>query len=205
MRGYSSLAISVFLAICCLSSGVSAQKKIDSVHYFIDVHHMERGKVTFAAVAAAHVKDLAIEKKYNVHFIRFWVDESSGNVYCLSIAPDSQAVIKTHNEAHGLLPYQLYQVTGGPEAAAKSGKSYFLDVHELGPGKVKARDVAAAYQKDLAVQGKYGVNFINYWVDEKQGRFVCLSQARDSTAVIKTHKEAHGLLPVSIERVRQGP
>lgn len=206
MRRSPGLAIFALMMICSLSFGVSAQKKMDSVHYFIDVHHLEPGKVTFTEVARAHAKDLVVEKKYKVHFIRFWVDESCGNVYCLSSAPDSQSVVKTHNEAHGLLPYQLYQVTGGTETATKNGKAFFLDIHELGPGKVKARYVAAAHQRDLTVQGKYGVNFINYWVDEKQGRVVCLSQAPDSAAVIKTHKEAHGLLPpVSIERVKQGP
>lgn len=165
---------------------------------------MEPGKVTYAQVAGAHAKDLAVEKKYKVHFIRFWVNESAGTVYCLSSALDAQSISKTHREAHGLIPYQVYQVTEGPEGTTKNGMSFFLDIHELGPGKVKAKDVAAAHQKDLAVQAKYGVNFINYWVDEKQGRVLCLSQAHDSTAVIKTHKEAHGLLPVSIERVRQG-
>ena len=51
---------------------------------------------------------------------------------------------------------------------------------------------------------KYGVNFIDYWVDEKEGVVVCLAQAKDSTDIIKTHKEAHGLLPVYIQKVQQG-
>ncbi|OJW59738.1 MAG: hypothetical protein BGO55_21780 [Sphingobacteriales bacterium 50-39] len=95
-------------------------------------------------------------------------------------------------------------VTSGKAAKIKGSNDLYLDVHELGAGNVKAADVAAAHQKDLAVEKKYGVNFINYWVDEKDGRVVCLSQAPDSTAVINTHKEAHGLLPVSVEKVKQG-
>jgi len=54
------------------------------------------------------------------------------------------------------------------------------------------------------VQDKYNVNFINYWVDVKSGTVVCLSQAPDSSAVIATHKEAHGLLPNSISKVEPG-
>ncbi|MBS1600730.1 MAG: DUF4242 domain-containing protein [Bacteroidetes bacterium] len=79
-----------------------------------------------------------------------------------------------------------------------------MDVHELGAGKVNAAAVAGAHQKDLAVQDKYGVKFINYWVDERDGVVVCLSQASDPNAVISTHKEAHGLIPVSIEKVTEG-
>jgi hypothetical protein len=193
------LVLTVFVITCSYSSRLLAQ-----TNYYIDVHHLGPGKVTAAAVADAHAKDLAIEKKYGVNFIKYWVDESAGNVYCLSSAPDTMDIRKTHAEAHGLLPDQIYLVTSGKEGMAKDGKDFYLDVHELGAGKVTAAAVADAHKKDLAVQSKYGVNFINYWVDEKDGRVVCLSQAPDSMAVINTHKEAHGLIPVSVEKVKQG-
>jgi len=95
------------------------------------------------------------------------------------------------------------EVTDGLEATM-IGKQLFLDVHNLEPGAVTAKAVAQAHQKDLEVQGKYGVNFINYWLDPKKGTVVCLSEAPDSLAVIKTHKEAHGLVPAKVERVKQG-
>jgi len=64
--------------------------------------------------------------------------------------------------------------------------------------------VAGAHQKDLMVENKYGVNFINYWVNTKDGVVMCLSEAPDSSAVINTHREAHGLIPSSISAVKQG-
>jgi len=192
----------VFVAVSLISLQLSAQT--ESKNMYIDIHHLGAGKVTYAAVAAAHQKDLATEKKYNVEFIKFWVDEKRGNVYCLSTAPDSSAIIETHREAHGLLPDQILQVTPGMQAAIIKGKDFYLDIHYLGAGKVTAADVAAAHQKDLAVEGKYDVNFINYWVDVKSGTVVCLSQAPDSAAVIATHKEAHGLIPDQIMKVQPG-
>jgi hypothetical protein len=173
-------------------------------HYYIDVHNLGAGKVSYQAVADAHVKDLATEGKYNVDFIRYWVDSVNGIVYCLSSAYDTASIIKTHSEAHGLLPQYVFSVSPGTAAAAKGGKNLYLDTHEFGPGNVKAADVAGAHQKDLAVQKKYGVNFLNYWVDEKQGVVLCLSEAPDADAVINTHKEAHGLLPKTVEEVKQG-
>lgn len=171
---------------------------------YIDVHHLGEGKVTPADVAKAHQKDLAVQKKYGVKLIKYWFDEAKGDIYCLSSSPDSQSLKKTHGEAHGLLPNQIYLVKDGPEAAEKKGLNFFLDVHQLGAGNVTAKDVAAAHQKDLDVQDKHGVNFINYWVNEKDGVVLCLSQARDSTSIIKTHTEAHGLVPVSVVKVVQG-
>jgi hypothetical protein len=171
---------------------------------YIDVHRLEPGKVKYEDVAKAHAKDLQVEKKYGVEFIRYWVDEKKGLVYCLSSAGDTASIRKTHAEAHGLLPAQIYAVTDGREAASINQGNFFLDIHELGAGKVTAHDVAAAHQKDLAVEQKYGVNFINYWVDEKSGVVFCLSQATDANAVIKTHREAHGLIPVEVLKIKQG-
>jgi phenolic acid decarboxylase len=186
------------------NQGKSFDNKSAANNLYIDVHHLGPGKVKYEDVAKAHAKDLAVEKKYGVNFIKYWVDEKGGNVYCLSSAPDTLSIRKTHAEAHGLLPEQIYMVKSGTEGSLNDGKNFFLDVHNLGPGKVTAKDVAAAHQKDLAVEQKYGVNFINYWVNEKQGIVVCFSQAPDSLAIINTHKEAHGLVPDSIMRVQQG-
>lgn len=197
-----SFVLAAFGVLTLFSSRLSAQSSGNKL--YIDVHHMGAGKVTATAVAGAHAKDLATEKKYGVHFIKYWVDETNGNVYCLSSAPDPQAIKKTHGEAHGLLPDQVFEVSEGQAAKIKKGKDFYLDVHELGAGKVTAKDVAGAHQKDLATQKKYGVNFVDYWVDEKDGRVVCLSQAPDSSAVINTHREAHGLLPAYIVKVKQG-
>ena len=186
-----------------LTLSASAQDSSKNKLY-LDVHHLGAGKVKFEDVAKAHAKDIATQKKYGAHFLKYWVDESAGNVYCLVSAPDTQAIVKTHGEAHGLLPDQVYLVKSGTEGALAAGNKFYLDIHHLGAGKVTAKDVAAAHQKDLATESKYGVNFINYWVNEKNGVVVCLSQAPDTSAIIATHKEAHGVVPDQIEEVKQG-
>ncbi len=172
-------------------------------HLFLDVHNLEPGKVTFDAVAGAHQKDLLTQDKYHVNFIKYWVDESAGKVYCLAESPDSASVYQTHKEAHGLVPDLVRQVSEGSEAAETNGPLFF-DVHYLGAGKVTAAAVADAHVKDLAVQKKYGVNFINYWVDEKLGVVMCLAESPDSQSMINTHKEAHGLIPDEVHKVKEG-
>ncbi|MGN6249719.1 MAG: DUF4242 domain-containing protein [Ginsengibacter sp.] len=185
-------------------SAVNKLSQPEPESYYIDVHDMTPGKITVADVAAAHQKDLATEGKFGVDFIKYWVDPAKGKIYCLSKAPNEESIINTHREAHGLLPSHVYKVTDGPEAAMEGNEQLYLDVHHVTPGSVTAKDVAAAHQKDLAVEKKYGVNFIDYWVDPKAGVIMCLSQAPDSEAIKKTHKEAHGLLPSYVLKVSQG-
>ncbi len=205
------LLFSAFILAGSISFHVSAQtNKVETSannapvkNLYIDVHQLIPGKVKFEDVAAAHKKDLAVEEKNGVHFINYWVNEKEGLVYCLSSSSDTNAIIKTHAEAHGLLPSYVFKVTEGTAAALTGKKNLFLDMHQLGAGNVTADAVAGAHKKDLATQSKYGVNFINYWVDEKAGVVLCLSQAANPDAVVKTHKEAHGLIPVKVLKVKQ--
>ena len=197
--------------ICVAPLFSKAQAAADSVFHpaagqslYIDVHQLQPGKVKFEDVAKAHAKDLAVEDKYGVKFLKYWVNEDKGLVYCLSSTSDTNAIKKTHGEAHGLLPDHIYKVSDGAVANLQGKNDFYLDVHYLGAGKVTAADVAGAHQKDLAVEKKYGVNFINYWFNEKEGLVVCLSQAPDSSAIIKAHKEAHGLVPTKVEKVKEG-
>ncbi len=202
-------SIAAVVTVLFLSSHVNAQseKKSDNTsgtstdHLYIDVHHLGAGKVTAAAVAGAHQKDLAVEGKYGVQFLRYWVDEANGDVYCLSSSPDTQSIRKTHGEAHGLLPDEIYAVTDGKASPIKGKMNYYLDIHEF-TSAVNPADVAAAHKKDLAVEGKHGVNFINYWVSGNT--VMCFSQAPDSAAVVETHREAHGLIPVRVVEVATG-
>jgi len=200
--------LTAFAATSLFSFNLSAQtgkiNKEPSKNIYIDVHHLGAGKVTAKDVEEAHKKDLAVQKKFGVSILKYWFDEAKGDVYCLSTSDNTESIRKTHAEAHGLLPGEFYKVTEGQEAVMKGKNDLYLDVHQLGEGKVTAADVAGAHQKDLAVQGKYGVNLINYWVDEKTGTVMCLAQAPDSTALINTHREAHGLIPLKVVKVKQG-
>ncbi len=195
----ATLSTLALFAAGCAGTGQPATKS-----YFIDVHEMGPGKVTAQAVADAHKKDLAVQQKHDVRFIEYWVDEEHGAVYCLSEAKDAPSIVATHKEAHGLMPARILPVSSGEAAKASGGNALFLDLHEMGAGNVTAAAVAAAHQKDLAVQSQYGVRFLNYWVDEVNGKVLCLSEAPSAEAVRETHAHAHGLLPASITKVTKG-
>ncbi len=203
---------SILILLPILIASLSCSKKaketnvlVESTrnHLFMDVHNLAPGKVTLADVASAHQKDLAAQGKYNVQFLKYWVDEKAGKVYCLAESPDSASMVNAHKEAHGLIPDFVRDVTEGPEALKTNGPLFF-DVHYLGAGKVTAADVAKAHEKDLAVQGKYNVNFVDYWVDEKLGVVMCLAESPDSAAMVNAHKEAHGLIPDEVHSVKEG-
>lgn len=77
---------------------------------FMDVHNIEGG-VAEADVASAHSADLATQGAYGVNYLRYWVDESAGKIFCLVEAPDADTATTVHREAHGLVADEIYPVT----------------------------------------------------------------------------------------------
>lgn len=202
--------LSLFVSMTMVMQAPAQRSGIDTVeavtparHLFLDVHQFVPGKIDPAAVEKAHSKDLLVEGKYDVDIMKYWLDKEKGMAFCLAAAPDSNSLRKTHAEAHGLLPSRIYEVTDGLEAAMNGRKKLFLDIHYLGAGKVTAADVAKAHEKDLAIQGRYGVNLVNYYFDSKAGVVMCLAEAKDEAALLKTHQEAHGLMPDRVFHVNQ--
>jgi hypothetical protein len=79
----------------------------------------------------------------------------------------------------------------------------FMDVHTM-DGRVSPADVAGAHEQDLKVQGKYGVDYMRYWVDEENGKIFCLVEAPDAETANTVHREAHGLVADEIYPVIEG-
>jgi hypothetical protein len=64
----------------------------------MDVHTGMAG-VSAEALAEAHDADLAIQAEEGVNFKHAWADPSTGMVFCLSEAPNAEAVQRIHERA----------------------------------------------------------------------------------------------------------
>lgn len=79
----------------------------------------------------------------------------------------------------------------------------FLDVHRHVEG-VNATALAEAHMKDVEIQGKYGVKYHKYWLDENTGKVWCLVEAPNKEAAERVHRESHGLVADEIYPVIEG-
>jgi len=78
----------------------------------MDVHEINGG-VTMDDVAKAHLADLQMQAAHDVRYLRYWVDEGNGRVFCLVEAPSAEAAADVHQEAHGLVADHIYRVQEG--------------------------------------------------------------------------------------------
>src|SRR3954465_1365482 len=79
-----------------------------------------------------------------------------------------------------------------------------MDVHDHLPEGATAADVAQAHAADLRIQERFGVRYLNYWVDEGAGRSFCLIDAPSADPAHAVHREAHGLVADGISPVTPG-
>jgi hypothetical protein len=79
---------------------------------FMDVHEHVEG-LTAEAVAQAHQRDLEVQGKHDVKYLKYWFDEGTGKVFCLVEAPNAEAASTVHREAHGLVADQITEVREG--------------------------------------------------------------------------------------------
>jgi len=80
---------------------------------YMDLHNSLPDGTTAAQVAEAHMADLRVQDRFDVHYLSYWVDEQGGKVFCLIEAPNADAAHAVHREAHGLVADEIYPVVQG--------------------------------------------------------------------------------------------
>ena len=80
---------------------------------YMDIHEVKGA--TAADVAKAHIADVKTQGKYGVEYHKYWLNESTGKIFCLCTAPSPEAAASVHREAHGLVASKIIEVS--PEIA----------------------------------------------------------------------------------------
>jgi AraC-like DNA-binding protein len=82
----------------------------------------------------------------------------------------------------------------------------FLDLHQAGDYEAMPTvdDIKKNHIADLATQKKYGVRFIQYWINEHDGMVFCMMEGPDKEACAAVHREAHGNMPCNIIEIKGG-
>ncbi len=70
---------------------------------YMDIHHKVEG-LTADAVMHAHEADVQTQEKYGVKYLKYWFDESSGKVFCLSRLPTRRRQQRSTTKPMALKP-----------------------------------------------------------------------------------------------------
>jgi AraC-like DNA-binding protein len=78
----------------------------------------------------------------------------------------------------------------------------FMDFHKI--ENVTVEDVKAAHIADELIQGKYGVKYHQFWVNQEAGNVFCLMEGPSKEACENVHREAHGNIACAMTEVESG-
>ena len=79
---------------------------------YMDIHKGVEG-LTAEAVAGVHEKDLEVQEKHGVKYLKYWFNAEDGSIFCLCEAPNKEAAEAVHREAHGLVADEIIEVKEG--------------------------------------------------------------------------------------------
>jgi len=67
-----------------------------------------------------------------------------------------------------------------------------MDIHTVDTDEFSAEDVVKAHMEDLAIQDRFGVKQLKYWVNEQAKTIFCLMEGPDKEACNQVHLQSHG-------------
>ncbi|HTF19285.1 MAG TPA: nickel-binding protein [Chryseolinea sp.] len=78
----------------------------------------------------------------------------------------------------------------------------FMDFHKI--PNISLDDVVNAHMADVAIQEQYGVKYLQFWVNQRDGAVFCLTEGPDAKTCEMVHQMAHGNLACAITEVDPG-
>jgi len=78
---------------------------------YMDIHTVDSDDFSVEDVVTAHMKDLAVQEKFGVIQIKYWVDTDNKKIFCLMEGPSKEACNNVHLESHGNTACNIIEVS----------------------------------------------------------------------------------------------
>jgi AraC-like DNA-binding protein len=78
---------------------------------YMDIHTVDSDTFTVEDVVKAHMEDLAIQERFGVIQIKYWVNVEDKTLFCLMEGPTKEACNEVHKESHGNTACNIIEVS----------------------------------------------------------------------------------------------
>jgi class 3 adenylate cyclase len=141
--------------------------------------------VTPEELAQAHEKDLAVQGRYDTKYLNYWHDQARGCVFCLVEAPNKEAAVQVHREAHGLVADEIIEVD------PNTVKAFFGDF-EQSPSLMKISPLQAG-EEDTAFRAILFTDLQGSTsMTEELGDAKAMELLRKHNTIVREKLKAHG-------------
>jgi hypothetical protein len=108
----------------------------------------------------------------------FFCCSNSGDRFRNTPVANEHITVDTQQESHGLIDPEKHKVIPVDDPDMSDRQEMFIDIQNLGKGKVPGKAVAKSPKKDVMVPDKHNVSFINYWTDAGNGFIYCYCKSK---------------------------
>jgi AraC-like DNA-binding protein len=78
---------------------------------YMDIHTVDSDDFSVEDVVKAHMQDLAIQERFGVIQIKYWVNVDAKTLFCLMEGPNKEACNQVHKESHGNTACNIIEVS----------------------------------------------------------------------------------------------
>ncbi|HZJ35051.1 MAG TPA: DUF4242 domain-containing protein, partial [Gillisia sp.] len=78
---------------------------------YMDIHTVDSDNFTVEDVVKAHMEDVAVQERFGVIQIKYWVDTDNKKIFCLMKGPSKEACNAVHTESHGNTACNIIEVS----------------------------------------------------------------------------------------------
>lgn len=150
---------------------------------YMDIHTVTSGAFTVEDVVKAHMQDLAIQERFGVNQIKYWVNVEAKTLFCLMEGPNKDACNRVHKESHGNTACNIIEVTEDEFNLFLGEGNSDNDLARTGNG-----DIDTGYRTLLLLglfdlTGQYGKNNNDLYKLVEQHQGVVIIQPEDDMMV----------------------
>ena len=135
---------------------------------YMDIHTVDSDDFSVEDVVKAHMEDLAIQERFGVIQIKYWVNVDAKTLFCLMEGPNKEACNEVHKESHGNTACNIIEVSDDEFNLFLGEGKNVNDLAHTNSGEIDTgyRTILLLSIADLT--GKYGhyVNEINRIIDQ---------------------------------------
>lgn len=78
---------------------------------YMDFHKLKSSDISMEELAKAHDEDLAIQERFGVFELKYWVNVEAKSLFCLVQGPDKETCNEVHKQSHGNGPCNIIEVS----------------------------------------------------------------------------------------------
>lgn len=141
---------------------------------FMDIHTVDSDAFSVEDVVKAHMKDLAIQERFGVIQIKYWVNVEAKTLFCLMEGPNKEACNEVHKQSHGNTACNIIEVADDEFNLYLGEGNNINDLAYTNSGEIDTgyRTILLLNIADLTGKYDHYINEINRLIDQHNGSHI---------------------------------